>query len=471
MTEGIMLSAKTELYVGNESQITGGNAMKEESGMEGLGMFEAVLAAAFMNLANSDQQVDKTIVQSQEATNGATSDMKLLGEEDNEICEENTGIQEEDVGTQGWLVTNNSALQVIVGTEVKTDETLPQENLAANQEAIAGTKIAQEQEQPQQIMNADSLSPPENLSEVQKSEIPEPVATKEQAHEVIPENKPVNMKEDKGTGIIVDDKKDKGQGQEFSKAKEASVFVAEGKTAPTGNESNYQKEKAESEEIRAPEGKNNITAEKVEITAANDRGSEKGNEKNEGGKTDALQNFPKFSVEQGNTSDGSSFKISLDNADKTPVMRAGEVDSKLPEALISTVKTDLKKDGSKELFVRLEPKELGKVVVKLTSREGVVSVKMFAENREAGSLLENSINNLRQSLQETGIRYGRMDVEVGGEFINQQQNQQQHSGWSDGRDQIYSADGMKEMVLFDETETHETPSRNWTNNSKVDYIA
>ncbi len=471
MTQGIMLSAKTELYVGNESQIPGGNAMKEESGMEGLGMFEAVLAAASMNLANSDQQADNTIVQSQEATNGATSDMKLLGEEDNGICEENTGIQE-DIGMQEWLVTNNSALQVIVGTEVKTDETMPQENLAANQEAINGTKIAQEQEQPQQIMNADSLSPPENLSEVQKSGIQKPVATKEQAHEVIPENKPVNMKEDKEIGIIVDDKKAKDKGQEFSKAKEASVFVAEGKTAPTGNESNYQKEKAGSEEIRAPEGKNNITAEKVEITAAaNDRGSEKGNEKNEGGKTDALQNFPKFSVEQGNTSDGSSFKISIDNADKTPVMRAGEVDSKLPEVLISTVKTDLKKDGSKELFVRLEPKELGKVVVKITSREGIVSVKIFVENREAGSLLENSINNLRQSLQETGIRYGRMDVEVGGEFINQQENQQQHSGWPDGRDQIYSADGMKEMVLFDETETHETPSRNWTNNGKVDYIA
>ncbi len=468
MTEGIMLSANTELYIGNGSQIPGDNAMKEELGMEGLGLFGTVLAAAFMNLQNTDQQTEDTIVQSNEVTDGETSDMKLLCEEDNGICEENTGIQEENIGTQEWLVTDNSALQVIVGADVKTDETMPQENLTANQEVVAGTKIAQEQKIPQQIKNADSLSPPENLSEVQKSEIRKAVTPKEQANEVISENKPVNMKEDNEIGIIVD----KDKGQEFSKAKEASVFVAEGKTVLTGNESNYQKEKAGSEEIRAPEGKNNVTAEKVGIAAkANDRGSEKGSEKNEGGKTDVLQHLPKFSVEQGNTSDGSSFKISLDNADKTPVMRAGEIDSKLPDVLVSTVKTDLKKDGSKELLVRLEPKELGKVVVKLTSREGVVSVKMFAENREAGSLLENSMNNLRQSLHDTGIKYGRMDVEVGGEFINQQQNQHQHNGWSKGRDQIYSADGMKEMMASDETEPQKTPSWNWTNNGKVDYIA
>ena len=77
-------------------------------------------------------------------------------------------------------------------------------------------------------------------------------------------------------------------------------------------------------------------------------------------------------------------------------------------------------------MVRLEPKELGRLVVKLTSRDGVVSVKIYAENADARMLLDNEMQSLRQSFLEQGIKYGRMDVELGGQYTNQNQYQENH---------------------------------------------
>lgn len=86
------------------------------------------------------------------------------------------------------------------------------------------------------------------------------------------------------------------------------------------------------------------------------------------------------------------------------------------------------KEGNREFLVQLEPKELGKLLVKLTSREGVVSVKIFVEQADTKLLLDNNMPQLRQSFFEQGIRYGRMEVEVRNEFsgFNGQQQEPSH---------------------------------------------
>jgi len=108
----------------------------------------------------------------------------------------------------------------------------------------------------------------------------------------------------------------------------------------------------------------------------------------------------------------------------------------LPELVISKLKTMNKADGTTELVVQLEPKELGKMVVTLTSDEGTVSVKIIAHAPVTRDLLESGLNSLRQSFQDQGIRFDKLDIELGGEQLNQsnyEQQQQDKESWQQSR--------------------------------------
>lgn len=107
-----------------------------------------------------------------------------------------------------------------------------------------------------------------------------------------------------------------------------------------------------------------------------------------------------------------------------------------PELVISKLKTMNKADGTTELVVQLEPKELGKMVVSLTSDEGTVSVKIIAHAPVTRDLLESGLNSLRQSFQDQGIRFDKMDIELGGEQFNQsnyEHQQQAKESWQQSR--------------------------------------
>lgn len=107
-----------------------------------------------------------------------------------------------------------------------------------------------------------------------------------------------------------------------------------------------------------------------------------------------------------------------------------------PEMVISKLKTMNKADGSTELVVQLEPKELGKMVVRLTSAEGTVSVKILAHAPVTRDLLESGLNSLRQSFLDQGIRFDKMDIELGGEQLNQsfyEHQQQDKDSWQQSR--------------------------------------
>lgn len=106
--------------------------------------------------------------------------------------------------------------------------------------------------------------------------------------------------------------------------------------------------------------------------------------------------------------------------------------------------------GSKDLVIHLEPKELGKLVVKLSTSEGVVSVKIVAECSEAKGLLESNLSNLRQSLTDQGIKYGNIEVDLGTNYFQQEQHQQQpewqHNRQAFGRYPLEKDDGFSEII-------------------------
>ncbi|QNB45768.1 hypothetical protein BR63_05240 [Thermanaerosceptrum fracticalcis] len=94
------------------------------------------------------------------------------------------------------------------------------------------------------------------------------------------------------------------------------------------------------------------------------------------------------------------------------------------------------KNAASEVVIHLEPQDLGKMVVKLLSEEGVVSVRIIAEHPVTRDLLENGLQALRQSFSEQGLKPGRMEIELGGQSLSQQQfyqqHQQQQPSWNRG---------------------------------------
>ena len=152
-------------------------------------------------------------------------------------------------------------------------------------------------------------------------------------------------------------------------------------------------------------------------------------------------------------------------------LKAEQVPSDLPESVISKLKTFERRDGSKELVVQLDPKDLGKMVVKLTSVKGVVSVKILAHYPVTMDLLENSLNSLRQSFIEQGIRFDRMDVELGGEQLNQSPYQhQEQQTWQQGRTNYLRRIGLEtNSYSEDDFEQQTTEDSRWQTGT-YDYL-
>lgn len=123
---------------------------------------------------------------------------------------------------------------------------------------------------------------------------------------------------------------------------------------------------------------------------------------------------------------------SAESQTEVPVRDLGR---ELPRLVTDRLPETYAGQGGRDFIIRLEPKELGQLVVKLTTQEGVVSVKIITENAEARALLDHGMPALKQSLLEQGIRYGRMDVELepGGQYISQNHDHdhsRQQQGWS-----------------------------------------
>lgn len=153
-----------------------------------------------------------------------------------------------------------------------------------------------------------------------------------------------------------------------------------------------------------------------------------------------------------------------------------ELRVELPHIIESRVKDYAGKEISRDIIIHLEPKDLGKLTVKLTAQEGVITVKILTEHAEARSLVETGLSNLRQSFSEQGIKYGRMDVELGGQYLYQQhhqQQQQQHSQsqmrWN--QQGAYPGDQWQDNGYYLEENAAINTGRMSKSSGTVDYMA
>jgi flagellar hook-length control protein FliK len=66
--------------------------------------------------------------------------------------------------------------------------------------------------------------------------------------------------------------------------------------------------------------------------------------------------------------------------------------------------------GRNSIRIQLNPQDLGQIDLKITSTHQGVGVTMIAENNATGKLLENQMNQLRQTLTDAGIQIANLHI-------------------------------------------------------------
>lgn len=84
----------------------------------------------------------------------------------------------------------------------------------------------------------------------------------------------------------------------------------------------------------------------------------------------------------------------------------------------------LQSDGSAEVEIEIDPPELGRLNIRLVRRDGEVSARIAATEPATLELLQNELQDLRDTLAQSGVTVTRVDVEQRGQRSHQQQSDQ-----------------------------------------------
>ena len=80
--------------------------------------------------------------------------------------------------------------------------------------------------------------------------------------------------------------------------------------------------------------------------------------------------------------------------------------------------------GRTEMSLQLKPESLGRLSLTVAVEDGRVTARLQAESHAVGRLIESSLGQLKQALQEQGLRLDRLEVAVGESSVQQDLGQQ-----------------------------------------------
>lgn len=105
--------------------------------------------------------------------------------------------------------------------------------------------------------------------------------------------------------------------------------------------------------------------------------------------------------------------------------------SDIIKQITNKVKTDYENELN-EIKLRLTPEHLGELTIKISLERGILSARALVENTNIKQLLESNMGDLKESLEEQGMKFGSIDVSVGKDsefeektpnfFVSQKQN-------------------------------------------------
>ena len=91
--------------------------------------------------------------------------------------------------------------------------------------------------------------------------------------------------------------------------------------------------------------------------------------------------------------------------------------------------------------MQLNPEHLGKIYLEITSKDGTVSAHLTAQNEVVKEALESQIADLKQNMNQAGVKVDAVEVTVGGhEFErNLEQNAKQEEQQAEEREKAANA--------------------------------
>jgi len=99
------------------------------------------------------------------------------------------------------------------------------------------------------------------------------------------------------------------------------------------------------------------------------------------------------------------------------------------------------KSGASSLEINLQPESLGKIKLMLQMNEGCLSVQIIAQTEETRNLLNSSLQNIKDSLNQQGINLNDMSVNLANQ---EQQGSQTGSGYREKSKSGHLFAGVKE---------------------------
>lgn len=97
--------------------------------------------------------------------------------------------------------------------------------------------------------------------------------------------------------------------------------------------------------------------------------------------------------------------------------------SEVLNQVVEQAKVIMGQDKS-EMIIQLKPDHLGKLELKVVTEQGIVAAKFIAENQQVKEIIETNMQLLKDSLQKQGITVDSVNVQVG---HDQNEYQQQNS--------------------------------------------
>ena len=150
-------------------------------------------------------------------------------------------------------------------------------------------------------------------------------------------------------------------------------------------------------------------------------------------------------------------------ADITPETSYVSIDTMdLLEQVAEQIRVNVS-EGTSSMEMQLNPENLGKVYVNISSKEGVIHAQLAASNEAVRAALETQVADLRQNLNQAGVKVDAVEVTVASHEFEKNLEQNQESEKQQGERQqeqsggrrrnlnLSSLDGLSGLMTEEET--------------------
>ncbi len=116
--------------------------------------------------------------------------------------------------------------------------------------------------------------------------------------------------------------------------------------------------------------------------------------------------------------------------------------------IVEQVRVNLS-NTSTTIEMQLNPENLGKLYLQLTAKDGMVSARIVAQNEMVRAALENQVAELRESMEQSGVRVEAVEVTVGSHEFEKNLEQNARQQEREAEEQEKSAKRNRRINLND----------------------